>query len=81
MMWDVTYAGTLPQWHHAPPNNLPIDAGKGWVDTPADSLTQSLAEDVTASIRSERHHAQNNNKTADWYKAMLMNPRPPALCW
>ena len=43
---------------------LAIDAGKGWADTPADSLTQSLADDVTASIRSE-HHAQNNNKTAD----------------
>ena len=55
------YAGTLPQWHHAPPSNSPIDAGKGWDDTPADSLTQ-------------RHlrHAQNNNKTADWYKVMLM---------
>ena len=50
---------------------------KGWADTPSDSLTQSLADDVTASIRSERH-AQNINKTADWYKAVLMNPRPTA---
>ena len=41
------------------------------MDTPADSLTQSLTDEVTASIRRERH-AQNNNKTADWYKAMLM---------
>ena len=60
--------------HHEPPNNSPIDAGKGWADTLADSLTQSLTDEVTALIRSERH-AQNNNKTADWYKAMLMNPR------
>ena len=38
------YAGTLPQWHREPPNNSSIDAGKGKADTPADSLTQSLAE-------------------------------------
>ena len=43
----MMYAGTLPQWHQAPPNNSPIDAGKGRVDTPSDSLTQSLANDVT----------------------------------
>ena len=75
----LLYAGTLPQWHHEPPNNSPIDAGKGWVDTPADSLTQCLADEVTASIRRERH-AQNNNKTAELYKAMLMNPCPTAWC-
>ena len=51
--------------------------GKGCVDAPAVTLTQSLADEVTASIRRERH-SQNNNKTADWYKAMLMNPRPTA---
>ena len=46
---------------------------KAWVDTPADSLTlvQSLDDDVTASIRSERH-TQNNNKTTDWYKVVLI---------
>ena len=47
-----------------------IDAGKGKADTPADSLTPSLAE-------SERR-ALNNNNTADWYKAGLMNARPSA---
>ena len=56
---------------------LPLMQVKAAADTPADSLTQSLADDVTALTRSERH-AQNNNKTADWYKAVLMNPRQTA---
>ena len=38
-----SYAGTLPQWHHEPPNNSPIDDGKGWANMPADSLTQRIA--------------------------------------
>ena len=36
-------------------NNSSIDAGKGWIDTPADSLTQSLADNVVnrSQLRSE----------------------------
>ena len=51
-------------------HNSSIDAGQGWVNEPADLLTQILADDineqVTTSIRRECQ-AQNNNETADWY--------------
>ena len=56
-------------------HNSSIDAGNGLFNAFADLPKQSLTDDVNnkSPLRSRRdHHAQNNNKGADLYKAMLM---------
>ena len=67
----------LVPWFYDPIHNSSYDAGKGLFNAPADLLSQILADDddinkqVSNSMRRKRH-PQNNNKTSDLYKAMLM---------